>query len=139
MKKINAISRSQRLFDNRFSDHSTYNDPKNLSVSTETGGNLLLVQIRERKGSRKAKFIFDIAGDLVAEWYSGHQGGRTTGYWSINEGTIRDGRGAKRKRVNVGSRGSVRTLELAEGNRVEIPHTYKTRRYFRKRTWTLEV
>jgi len=139
MKKINAISRSQRLFDNRFSDHSTYNDPKNLSVSTETGGNLLLVQIRERKGARKAKFIFDLAGDLVAEWYSGHQGGQTTGYWSINSGIIRDGRGAKRDHVNVGSRGSVKDLKLADENTVEIPHKYKTRRYYRSRTWILEV
>jgi len=139
MKKINAISRSQRRFDDRFSDHSTYNDPKSLSVSTETGGNLLLVQIRERDGARKAKFIFDLAGDLVAEWYSGHQGGRTTGYWSINEGIIRDGRGAKRDHVNVGSRGSVKDLKLADENTVEIPHKYKTRRYYRSRTWILEV
>ena len=139
MKKINAISRSQRHFDDHFSNHSTYNDPKNLSVSTESDGNLLLVQIKERQGARKAKFIFDIEGDLVAEWYSGNRGGRTTGYWNINSGIIRDGRGAKRDHVNVGTRGSVRDLQLAEGNTVKIPHKYKTRRYFRSRTWVLEV
>jgi len=138
MKKINAISRSQRHFDDHFSNHSTYNDPKNLSVSTESEGNLLLVQIKERQGARKAKFIFDIEGDLVAEWYSGHQGGRTTGCWSIEKGTIKDGRGATRKRVNVGTGGSVNGLKLHDGV-VEIPHRYSTSGWSRTRTWFLEV